>query len=85
MRKLAISMLIATTLGYGPAMAASCGGCGLNKGAAGASAVEVDDLLRRIERDLDRLTRGLDRDVAHIEKKRQPAATTPTGSPQPRR
>lgn len=86
MRKLASSMLIAAALGSGPAMAASaCGGCGLNKGAAGANPVDVDDLLRRVERDLDRLTRELGRDVAQIERSRQPAPAGVTAPSQPPR
>jgi hypothetical protein len=83
MRKLALSFLIAVSLAPTPVLAASaCGGCGLNKGAPGAVAADVDDLLRRIERDLDRLTRGLNNDVAHIEKNTQPKAKPAAESPQ---
>jgi hypothetical protein len=78
MRRLVLSMLIAAVVIPAPAMAAALG---KNPGASPAAAAEVDDLLRRIERDLDRLTRGLNSDVAHIEKKRQPAATPAPGSP----
>ncbi|WP_291850457.1 hypothetical protein [Bradyrhizobium sp.] len=77
MRRLVLSMLIAAVVVPAPAMAAALG---KNPGASPAAA-EVDDLLRRIERDLDRLTRGLNSDVAHIEKKRRPAATPAEGSP----
>jgi hypothetical protein len=75
MRKLVLSMLIVTALTPAPVMAAAA----VNK-PPGAVPAAADDLIRRIERDLDRLTRGLNSDVAHIEKKRQPTVAPATGS-----
>jgi len=84
MRRIVLSVVIAAVaLGQVPAMAAS-----LKKGGGGArdaGGVDTDDLVRRIERDLDRLTRGLELDLRRIERLPQTTPAATPGAPQPAR
>jgi hypothetical protein len=86
MRRIALSVVIAVVaLGQVPAMAASLNQKG-GGGAGGAGGVDTDDLVRRIERDLDRLTRGLELDLRRIERLPQTTpAATPGAAPPARR
>ena len=84
MHKNPLSILIAVAvlgvaLGQAPAVAASLN----KKGAGGAGGVDTDDLVRRVERDLDRLTRGLESDLRRIERPRRSTTAAGTSASQP--
>jgi hypothetical protein len=73
-------VIAVVALGQMPAMAQKGGGR-----ASGAGGVDTDDLVRRIERDLDRLTRGLELDLRRIERLPQTTPAATPGAPQPAR
>jgi hypothetical protein len=73
------TLLVLAVLAPNPVAAAALnskgGGGGPTSGAGGAG---IDDVLRRVERELDRLSRGVADDVANAERKAQrPQRTDP--------
>lgn len=80
MHRIAILIVAATLAAPVPALAASAIPKG--KGGAGGGG-ELDDITRRIERELDRITSGLERDRQAFERtlKAVPARVPATGLP----
>lgn len=71
MRLLAVSLLAATMFAATPAMAQKNGTNGTTAVTGTGGANGVDEIVRRIERELDRIARDLERDVRHYERSRR--------------
>jgi hypothetical protein len=84
--RLVLLVPFAAALVTTPALGAAIG----NGGGAGAGTGAIDrnggaDLVRRIERELDRLSRGLELDLRRIERARRPGEPAAPGASSPSR